>query len=885
LPLHEHGASLVDNTDSVKGGRAYFGLPTFLSDFFTAAEFYYENTCQNDLTKLYLSTRLAIDGLPTWTVYDSTGTKKLGQADVDKVTNEGTYRFTQPGKYIIELHVPQFGSDITQRREITIHTLPELNLPDTTSLCEGSAARLDAGAGAFYLWSDNPNLNVERYRNFFEAGTISVHVTHYNGCSNSDQTLILKKPLPVIERTDISPAACAESNGSITLNMKTGDNYEYAWEHDSTNTDRFALNLTRGVYGVDITSTTTGCTLAKQFTVSEQDAPQVTIRPSVDGTVCPGSPITLRAEGATKYLWETPDSIQLDSMVVFPFKTTAYRVMGYSENQNGQKCYGYGEITVNVHQAKYPELGGDREFCHGDTLTLDGGSEYLAWRWSSNDTTRKVHITESYPELILTATDRNGCALTDTIGINVKPRPEIRLGEDINQCQGTPVILSGNTAGDHYLWGPGGDTTEIIRVNQPGTNTWSLTVEKDGCSQTDSIQVTIRPLPPATLNLPRDTSICMKDSVRLFEVHEEWGVTYEWSNGKTDPYIFVNEEDVYWLKTRFDGCENSDTVNLKIKPIPQINLKDTTFCKSNPITLSADDGKSESYLWGPNGETSPAIQVNATGEYQLTVTRNGCVNSDTIMIRVNDPALLVIDSVTTTPVTCPGNRDGSLKIAWHGSGEDYEFSIDGGANWSTSPWFRGLYGDNQFQIVVREDRACQAEYPKEIVFREPDSIRLNARLVSPSCENCPDGEINLRINGGTPPYSIKWSTNDTIAFLSNRVIGKYLVWVTDAAKCRENALIDLTLDYPPFQIPNAFTPNGDGHNEKWDIDALKDFPDCLVKIFNRSGQLIWWSEPGYPEPWNGIDKSGNVLPMGAYYYLVWLQAELKPLTGSVSVLK
>jgi gliding motility-associated-like protein len=132
---------------------------------------------------------------------------------------------------------------------------------------------------------------------------------------------------------------------------------------------------------------------------------------------------------------------------------------------------------------------------------------------------------------------------------------------------------------------------------------------------------------------------------------------------------------------------------------------------------------------------------------------------------------------------------------------------------------------------------------------------------------------------------VKWSTNDTITYLTNMVLGKYLVWVTDAAKCRENALIDLTLDFPPFRIPNAFTPNGDGINEKWEIAALKDFPECQVKVFNRSGHLIWWSDTGYTEPWDGIDKSGNVLPVGSYYYLVWLQSDLKPLKGTVSILR
>jgi gliding motility-associated-like protein len=81
------------------------------------------------------------------------------------------------------------------------------------------------------------------------------------------------------------------------------------------------------------------------------------------------------------------------------------------------------------------------------------------------------------------------------------------------------------------------------------------------------------------------------------------------------------------------------------------------------------------------------------------------------------------------------------------------------------------------------------------------------------------------------------------------------------------------------------TPHGDAFNEKWVIPSLKDFPECQVQVFNGSGKLVWWSVTGYPEPWVGRDKAGNVLPMGAYYYLISLQTGLKPIKGSVSILR
>jgi gliding motility-associated-like protein len=58
-------------------------------------------------------------------------------------------------------------------------------------------------------------------------------------------------------------------------------------------------------------------------------------------------------------------------------------------------------------------------------------------------------------------------------------------------------------------------------------------------------------------------------------------------------------------------------------------------------------------------------------------------------------------------------------------------------------------------------------------------------------------------------------------------------------------------------IPNAFSPNGDGTNDTWEIFALNGNPDVIVEIYNRWGELIFYSK-GYSEPWNGTYKDKPV---------------------------
>ncbi|MGV3529167.1 MAG: PKD-like domain-containing protein [Flavisolibacter sp.] len=70
----------------------------------------------------------------------------------------------------------------------------------------------------------------------------------------------------------------------------------------------------------------------------------------------------------------------------------------------------------------------------------------------------------------------------------------------------------------------------------------------------------------------------------------------------------------------------------------------------------------------------------------------------------------------------------------------------------------------------------------------------------------------------------------------------------------------------PFDVPNTFTPNGDGINDTWLIPNLAKYPDCKVQIFNRYGQVVYESH-GYVKPWDGL-FNGRPLPFGTYYYII-----------------
>lgn len=86
-----------------------------------------------------------------------------------------------------------------------------------------------------------------------------------------------------------------------------------------------------------------------------------------------------------------------------------------------------------------------------------------------------------------------------------------------------------------------------------------------------------------------------------------------------------------------------------------------------------------------------------------------------------------------------------------------------------------------------------------------------------------------------------------------------------------------------YQLTNAFSPNGDGINDKWNLPFLDQFSNCRVEIFNRYGQVVFTSV-GYSNAWDGTIK-GRPAPIGTYYYLIDLRNGEKPLAGYVVLLR
>jgi gliding motility-associated-like protein len=122
--------------------------------------------------------------------------------------------------------------------------------------------------------------------------------------------------------------------------------------------------------------------------------------------------------------------------------------------------------------------------------------------------------------------------------------------------------------------------------------------------------------------------------------------------------------------------------------------------------------------------------------------------------------------------------------------------------------------------------------------------------------------------------------------ISTSPIGNYPINISGASAANYKIVYVpgvLTVSSKEVLVTNAFTPNGDGINDTWDIQNITQYPNCTVEVFNRYGQKMFYSI-GYPQNWSG-KSNGAELPVGTYYYIIKLTPSIKPLTGYLAIIR
>ncbi len=311
------------------------------------------------------------------------------------------------------------------------------------------------------------------------------------------------------------------------------------------------------------------------------------------------------------------------------------------------------------------------------------------------------------------------------------------------------------------------------------------------------------------------------------------------------------------------------------------------------ITAIPDGGVGNyTYSWN-NGETTATISNLEPGTYSVTVLDgNDCDISE--QVTIIEPGELFVDVTEVINVICFGDETGSITVEGSGGNPPFQFSLDG-VIFQDASTFTNL-GAGDYTITIQDVLGCSAEVAAAIT--QPEEL-----IVDAGEDVSIDLGFSTNLNTSFTPFGFvtyEWIPTDGLSCTDcpNPVASPvntttYTVIITDEIGC--TATDEVTVEVVknrPIYIPNAFSPNFDGHNDYFTVyggPAAASIKE--IRIFNRWGALVFEAE-GIPlnEPtlgWDGIFKGKEMTPdvFAFYTFVEFIDGEVVLYEGDLTLMK
>ncbi|CAM4414381.1 T9SS type B sorting domain-containing protein [Zobellia roscoffensis] len=183
------------------------------------------------------------------------------------------------------------------------------------------------------------------------------------------------------------------------------------------------------------------------------------------------------------------------------------------------------------------------------------------------------------------------------------------------------------------------------------------------------------------------------------------------------------------------------------------------------------------------------------------------------------------------------------------------------AEMQLNPFFRDMAPGTHY-ISISHANGCVATYDFEIEAFDPLGLTVSETNIN---------QITAVASGGRENYTFYFGDinngSDNVFYITKT--DTYLVTVVDENGCETTESI--FMEFIDIEIPNFFTPNGDGANDIWKPKNIEIYPDIFVSIYDRYGRTVYRFKDN-EDGWDGFYQESN-LPSGDYWYIIKLNGE------------
>lgn len=578
--------------------------------------------------------------------------------------------------------------------------------------------------------------------------------------------------------------------------------------------------------------------------------------------------------------------------------------------------------------------------CYPSTISFTdlstSDTTITSWDWDFGSTLQNPsNLYADGPEgqlpIQLAIEDELGCVdtITQTIevyaptsDINIDPGNIVCLGETIN------VTATDFTEQGHFLtyqWLFGGQTitdqNPDFEITQAGSNPLTLIIIEDstGCSNEYNFNFQGIQLPIAEISTDGN-EFCVSDLIVEFgnESFLDGPGAFFWNYGNglnnststptsTSSTYEAGTYEISLTASSIYGCSSSDMVTINVsEPSGQLLVSDADnkICINDEVTftlIDTMDVASYSFDFGEGNVVENMSPVTNTFGYYPTngvydvvlslISDKGCKTS----VNVPVEAFQVQAEININPIMCIGSVDFLNSAENNSDNLIYNWNFGNGET-STNATETIDYSDpGTYYIslsVAIDGSDCDVEVMDTLIVSPNPSLGFIDSLI------CEDDIAYILFENLNPNYiySIdpdamgtdmlaEGSVFDSVSI--DPLIEEYLITVTDNLGCTSTQPINISISLVP-KIPNLFSPNGDDHNDFFDVVVPEKFRPLITvetfKIYNRWGNLLYDNETP-AAGWDGNLYNGDEAPAEVYTYVVKVAGVAEVFKGTVTLIK
>ena len=715
-------------------------------------------------------------------------------------------------------------------------------------------------------FDDNTGLNYgnSQLHTYNQGGEYNVSMVVNHHCAiDTIEDLVRIYPLPALDLGQDTSICEGDS-----LRLVVSDEYEtFEWQNTDSVSNTFTV-FDSGLYKLTVSQF--GCFAEDSILININSLPETTLNDTV--TICLGDTATLDPGVFPSFDWSTGANTQ----TIRAWQEDWYSVIVGDVNS----CYSIDSTFLQtIISNPTSEISFISSCINTNSsfaiLNIPDDVDSVRWDFGVDNATSTdlttTYIYESGGEYQIELLVFQKCII-DTVRqtIDIYPSPNVTLGNDTSICSGEYITFDVGEHYDTYQWQLSDSINATFTTNAAGE--YWVEVTENGCVGADTVILSINQSP--VFSLGNDTILCANSTILLYA--PTGYNSYNWSTGSDSLSTIINTSGEYWLEL-FDenNCSSTDFISVEYRELLEID----SVVASNVVCNGSENGAISIYISdadcsfsidnGNNFQSLPVFNNLLQGTYYPVVLDDfGCkLHLDELFIL--EPNIITISNITSN-VLCFSLQTGSINLSVSGGtvSSDYRY------NWSNGAETKDItsLAAGEYTISVTDDNNCLAE--QSFVITSPEQIVIELLTTDATCLTIPDGTIDINLYGGVPEFDIVTSDSSgwTVQNTNELYVGKYIVEATDANGCisTDTVVIKGNICDMNLTVPNIFTPDGDGYNDEFEIDA-QSIAKFNCKIYNRWGRLIYeWNDAN--EGWNGkIDNGNSEASSGVYFYIITIE--------------